>query len=98
MTQHILLAAEIVSALAVLLGVVIAGIKIYKWCENIVEGMRCQLRSEMLRIYYRHKDERRIRQYEKENFIKLYESYKALRGNSFIDDIYKEVMEWDVVS
>ena len=65
---------------------------------NLVNGMRCQLRSDMLHIYYSNKDEGKIRQYELENFIYLYKAYKALRGNSFIDKIYKEVMAWEVVT
>ena len=28
----------------------------------------------------------------------LYEAYKALKGNSFIDKIYKEIQEWEIVS
>lgn len=28
----------------------------------------------------------------------LYEAYKALKGNSFIDKIYSEVKEWEVVT
>jgi hypothetical protein len=28
----------------------------------------------------------------------LYEAYKALKGNSFIDRIYEEVKEWEIVS
>ena len=39
---------------------------------------------------------KKIRQYEYENFIYLYEAYTALKGNSFIEKIYKEVKEWDV--
>lgn len=98
MIAHILLAAEIVSAVVVLLGVLIAAVKVVKWAKNITEGQRCQLRSDMLVIYYRHRDEKRIRQYEKENFIKLYQAYKALGGNSFIDDINREVKTWEVVT
>ena len=64
---------------------------------NLVRGMKCQLRSDMLHIYYRYKDEKKIRQFELENFVYLYKAYKALRGNSFIDKIYKEVMSWEVV-
>jgi hypothetical protein len=51
----------------------------------------------MLRIYHQYKDSKQIRQYDLENFIYLYKAYKALRGNSFIDKIYKEVMSWEVV-
>ena len=66
--------------------------------DDIKEGQKCLLRSEMLRIYYHHRESGKIRQYEYENFIYLYEAYKALGGNSFIDHIYKEVQEWEVVS
>ena len=65
---------------------------------NLINGMRCQLRSDMLHIYYANKDKEEIRQYELENFIYLYKAYKALRGNSFIDKIYKEVMTWEVIT
>lgn len=65
---------------------------------NLVNGMKCQLRSDMLHIYYNNKDKGEIRQYELENFIYLYKAYKALRGNSFIDKIYKEVMTWKVLT
>lgn len=65
---------------------------------NLINGVKCQLRSEMLRIYYQYKDDKRIRQFELENFIYLYKAYKALHGNSFIDKIYKEVMnEWETI-
>jgi hypothetical protein len=64
----------------------------------ILNGLKCLLRSEMLRIYYHHKETDKIRQYELENFVFLYKAYKALKGNSFIDKIYKEVMEWEVIS
>ena len=64
----------------------------------LINGMKCLLRDAMLRIYYRNKDTEKIRQYEKENFVLLYKAYKALKGNSFIDDIYKEVRTWEVIS
>lgn len=72
--------------------------KIVKWFRNVTEGIRCQLRTEMLRIYYHNKDDETIRQYEIENFIKNYNAYKALGGNSFIDDIYKIVITWKVIT
>ena len=64
---------------------------------KIKNGTKCQLRSEMLRIYYKNKDDERIRQYEYENFVFLYEAYKSLKGNSFIDKIYSDIKEWEVV-
>lgn len=65
---------------------------------KIIKGMRCQLRHDMLEIYYHNREKGIIRQYEYENFVMLYESYKALKGNSFIDKIYKEVQSWEIVT
>lgn len=65
--------------------------------SKIASGQRCQLRSEMLKVYYNNVNSKTIRQYELENFVKLYEAYKALKGNSFIDRVYSEVMEWKVI-
>lgn len=66
--------------------------------RKIGAGTRCQLRSEMLRIYYHNREREEIKQYELENFIMLYEAYKALKGNSFIDKIRDEVLDWKVIS
>lgn len=68
------------------------------WAKRIIEGQRCQLRAEMLRIYYKNKDRGQIRQYEAEHFDKCYHAYKALKGNSFIDEIYKKAHQWEVVT
>ena len=64
----------------------------------IKAGMKCQLRSDMLHTYYRHREDKTIRQYEMEDFLFLYRGYKALGGNSFIDRIESEIDEWEVVS
>ena len=87
--------ATLIGEIGVLLGVIVPVlVKIGK----ISNGTKCQLRSEMLRIYYHHHEEETIRQYEYENFVYLYEAYKALHGNSFIDKIYNEVKKWEIVS
>ena len=66
--------------------------------RKISNGTKCQLRSEMLRIYYHNRESGKIRQYEYENFVYLYDAYKALKGNSFIDKIYKEVQCWEIIT
>lgn len=83
----------LIAEISVLLGVIIPVIVIIMKISN---GVKCQLRSEMLRIYYHHRDSKTIRQFEYENFIYLYEAYKALKGNSFIDRIYSEVKTWRI--
>ena len=67
------------------------------WIKRIVAGMLCHLRSDMLRTYYRHREDKAIRQYEYQNFILAYEAYKALGGNSFIKEIHDVVVEWEVL-
>lgn len=83
--------AEIAAAVAIIWVVI-------KWVSKLVEGQKCQLRSDILRTYYHCYKTKRIRQYEAENLEKNYHAYKALGGNSFIDKIYNEYQEWDVDS
>lgn len=85
----------LIGEIGVLLGVIIPVIVSVKRISN---GTKCQLRSEMLRTYYKNRESQTIRQFEYENFILLYEAYKALHGNSFIDKIYEEVHSWEVVN
>ena len=70
----------------------------FRWARRITAGARCQLRSDMLRTYYRHRETETIRQYEYENFVMAYEAYRALGGNSFMEKIYGEVRTWEVVT
>ena len=83
-----------VTEIAALLGVIIP---IFRAIKRISDGQKCQLRSEMLRIYYHSAHDKTLRQYEYENFVALYNAYKALGGNSFIDKIYEEIKKWTVV-
>lgn len=85
----------LITEIGVLIGVVTPMIITVK---KVANGQKCQLRSDMLRIYYHNREDETIRQYEYENFVFLYEAYKALKGNSFIDKIYKEVQTWEIVS
>lgn len=62
------------------------------------EGMKCLLRGRMLNVYYKNRDSGKIRQYEYENFTAYYKAYKALGGNSFIEHIAEEVLEWKVIT
>lgn len=87
----IALVGEVLALIGILTPIVIA-------ISKVSNGTKCQLRSEMLRTYYHHLDTKVIRQYEYENFVFLYEAYKALKGNSFIDKIYTEVKTWKIVT
>lgn len=84
-----------ISEIIALIGIITP---IIVWVRKLIEGTKCQLRSEMLRIYYHNRENKTIRQYENENFIFLYEAYKSLKGNSFIDKINEEIETWEVIS
>ena len=86
--------ATLVAEIGVLMGVIVP---VIVSVSKISNGTKCQLRSEMLRIYYHNTESRKIRQYEYENFVMLYEAYKCLKGNSFIDKIYSEVKEFEII-
>lgn len=91
LTVLVTLIAEIGVLVGIITPIIVAVMK-------ISNGTKCQLRSEMLRIYYHHSETKVIRQYEYENFVLLYEAYKALKGNSFIDKIYAEVKTWEIIT
>ena len=83
----------IISEVVALAGIIIPAMV---WASRIIEGLRCQLRADMLTIYYGCKDSKQIRQYEAEHFEKCYHAYKALKGNSFIDDIYEKTHRFEI--
>lgn len=85
----------LITEIGVLFGVIVP---VIVWIKRIANGQKCQLRNEMLQIYYRNREQETIHQYEYESFVMLYEAYKALNGNSFIDKIYNDVKTWDVIN
>lgn len=66
----------------------------------IVNASKCQLRSDITAIYYKHVDEETptLREYERKNLDELYDGYHTLRGNHFVDDLYEKMRHWTVVT
>ena len=87
--------AALITEIGVLAGV---GFGLGTWVKKLSDGTKCQLRSEMLRIYYANHERGKIRQYEYENFVMLYNAYKALKGNSFVDKIYSEIQGLEIIT
>ena len=65
--------------------------------KNIREGQRCLLRAAIMQVYREHKETRTLSEYEYRHLEYCYKAYKAIGGNSFIDHIYAEMQEWDIV-
>ena len=65
--------------------------------KEIRDGQRCLLRSAIMQIYRDHKEDQKLTEYEYRHLEFCYKAYKALGGNSFIDHIYAEMQEWDII-
>lgn len=59
----------------------------------MVNGLKAMMRSELLRIYYDCKLDK-MHDFEYQNFLMLYDAYKKLGGNSFIELCKIEMDEW----
>jgi len=55
------------------------------------------LRHEIVNVYVAHKDKKEIPFFLKESTLIIYEVYKALGGNSFIEQIIAEIKQWKVI-
>lgn len=61
------------------------------------EAIKCLLRANIVNQYYVYKQIGEIPFYVKESLHKEFEAYKGLNGNSFVEDIMKEIDTWKVV-
>lgn len=99
--QIIGIIVAVVAEISTLLGVLLSVYKMIKKqtekINRITDGIRCQLRTQMMNTYYANRASKTIKEYESENFIKCYYAYKELGGNSFIDEVYDKVMVWEVI-
>lgn len=69
-------------------GVLIALAQSILW---LIEGVKCSLRNDILQIYDQCKDKKVIHKYDLEAIELSSSLYFKLRGNSFVQDIVKEV-------
>ena len=75
-----------------LLGYFVAKIKGYKEKETRQEEtLKCLLRSNITSKYYVYSELKEIPYYEKENIDKMFEQYKKMGGNSYVDTIVREI-------
>ena len=89
---------EFIKNVTVIVGAVSAICAIISVALTLVNGLKCLMRSQMLQAYYHNKYAKKIRQYEMQNFLALYKAYKAMKGNSFIEEIYQDVTSWEIIT
>ena len=61
------------------------------------EALKCLLRDDIVRLYYKRLPEKKLHAYELENITALYDTYILFGGNSFVREIYRKMStEWQI--
>ncbi len=61
------------------------------------EALKCLLRDDIVRLYYKRLPEKKLHAYELENITAIYDTYILLGGNSFVREIYRKMStEWQI--
>lgn len=93
------MAQEIVTKVVLtIVGFVVTGflgylVAYFKSQNEQKKALKCLLRSAITKIYYKYTELGYIPRFEKENVTYLYSQYKAMKGNSYVDQIYPEIMK-----
>ena len=56
----------------------------------------CILRNTITHIYYKYSPIKQLPGHEKENLINLFSVYEALGGNTYVAELYKEMLAWPI--
>ena len=59
----------------------------------LTKAVQAILRDRMLILSEDYLQRGEITLHERDNYTSLYDAYKGVKGNTFVDDLYKEVME-----
>lgn len=65
--------------------------------SRCIGGSRASLGNSIKHIYFKFLPNKQIPYREKEAVIMLHDAYKALGGNHGVDEIYEEIMNWEVI-
>ena len=71
-------------------------VKVIKDLTTQKIAIQSLLRSEMVKVYYRYREDKRLPYYTKVAWYEDYEAYTKLGGNSFIRDLKKDIDNWEV--
>lgn len=59
----------------------------------LTTAVRAILRDRMLILSEGYMEQGEITLHERDNYTSLYDAYKGVKGNTFVDELYKEVMD-----
>lgn len=70
---------------------------IWGFVTNINKSTKCTLRNDILDIYDRCKESRKITHYQLQSIMYSYDRYKKLKGNSFVDEIVDRIQDFELI-
>lgn len=65
--------------------------------DKLLNSSNDTLRGELLKLYFRYRKYKKIPQWAKENAEKLHNDYVAQEGNSFVEDLWRQMSTWEMV-
>lgn len=63
----------------------------------MIQALKCLLRNDILAIYDRCKDEKRITKWQFESIEKSYKLYRFFKGNSFVENLVERVESFEII-
>lgn len=60
-------------------------------------AIKCSLRNDILEIWDRCKQEKKITKFQLQAIEMSYTEYKKLKGNSFVDEIHQRVKTFEII-
>lgn len=81
---------QIIFLIGVLLG-------FYRMALSLIEGVKCSLRNDILQIYDNCKETKEIHKYDLEAIESSSQLYFKLKGNSFVQDIVREIETFKII-
>ena len=72
-------------------------ITIFTFGKSMIEATKCSLRNDILEIYDRCKDSKKITKWQLESIEYSYKQYKLLKGNSFVEALVEKVENFEVI-
>lgn len=65
--------------------------------KSMINATKCSLRNDILTIYDRCKDNKRITKYQLEAINHSADIYFKLKGNSFVKDVMERIKQFELV-
>lgn len=67
------------------------------FASAVIEATKCTLRNDILAIYDKCKESKKITKYQLQAILYSYKIYKRLKGNSFVDEIVEIIKHYEII-